>query len=114
MRGDDHDAGARVFDDADMARPGVAWPEVEEDQVAGLFGTCGDALAVPVLSIGGAWDGDVRGAIGHHRQAGAVEGVGAFASEYVRLSELSFCIGDDFCRQPTRNTCVGFEVARAG
>jgi hypothetical protein len=48
------------------------------------------------LLLAGAGDGDPGGAVGHHGQPGAVEGVGAGGAPQVGLADLGFGVGDDF------------------
>src|SRR5205823_10274617 len=91
----DHRAAAG--DDADVAGGGHGPVGAgEEDEVAGLNLRGGHLTAVGPLILAGARDGDPGGAVGHHGQPGAVEGVRPGGAPLVGLADLGFGVGDDF------------------
>src|SRR5689334_7052505 len=94
--GVDHRVGGRVQDNADVPWGGRgAVVPGEEDQVPGLYLAGRDLLAPVPLGLAGAGDGDPGGAVGHHGQARAVEGVRSGRSVLVTLPELGFGVGED-------------------
>src|SRR5258706_13651469 len=69
----------------------------EEDQVT-WFGLAGGDLLPEGPLLAGTGDVDAGGAVGHHRQAGAVEGVRAGAAPLLGLAGLGLGVGDDLAR----------------
>ena len=87
-------AGSRTMPTCPGAA-GVPSAPAKKTRSPGWTWLAGICRAVGPLGLAGARDGDPGGAVGHHGQARAVEGVRAGRPVLVALPELGFGVGED-------------------